>query len=329
MACRSMNTPGKPTATRGWDTYWKGTCDSDSYAAGGTRHPVIKAFWDEALGRILMPTDGDIRVLDIATGSGAVVESLSRVAADRDFDITCVDISEAAIESVGERFPAVTGIVADARSIPLEDRSYHLVTSQFGAEYAGMGALDEAARLLAPGGNLIMLVHIRPGIIFNECRASLDAVRRTQRAEFVEHALRFFEAGFAAVRGADRTAYDKAGLGLNRAIRELESILDKHGEEVAGGTIARLYADIERIHSRIQHYEPDEVTDWLRIMADRLAAYAERMASMCKSAVDKKSFREICARMEKQGLTLVRGKPLAPSGGSLPIAWIVHAVRGD
>lgn len=324
-----MNKPSNPPETRGWDTYWQGTRDSDSYASGGARHPAITAFWKDTLSQLLASADNKTRVLDIATGSGAVLESLFSQAAETSLAITCVDISEAAIDGVREKYPSVTGIVADARSIPLESSAYDHVTSQFGIEYAGLDALDEAARLVAPGGALALLMHIRPGIIINECRASLDAVRRTQRAKFVERALTFFEAGFPAVRGADRAPYEKAGLALNPAIVAMEAIMTEFGQDVAGGTIAKLYSDVERIHTRIQHYEPKEVTDWLNAMARELEAYAERMASMCEAALDKKTFRSVRRRLEEQGLTIIQAEPLKPAGSSLPVAWILRAVHPD
>ena len=322
-----MKKAGNQSQTRGWDTYWRETRDSDSYSSDGARHPVITAFWDQTLANLFEASEQP-KILDIATGSGAVVDSVFRHFHDAAPDVTCVDISGAAIDNVMERFPAVTGIVADARSIPLDDSTYDLITSQFGIEYAGLEALDEAARLLAPGGELAVLMHIRPGVIFDECHASLDAVRRTQRSKFVERAMRFFEAGFAAVRGADRAPYEKAGLALNPAIRQLESILSDHGEDVAGGTIAKLYTDVERIHTRIQHYEPTEVIQWLQAMAVELDAYAERMASMCEAASDKKAFRAMQKRLKELGLSIVQGEPLVPPGGSLPVAWILRAVRG-
>lgn len=322
-----MTESQKPAAAHGWDTYWKGTRDADSYASGGARHPAITAYWNETLPRLLDQAGESARVLDIATGSGAVVESLYRSAGDTPVDVTCVDISSAAIESVKERYPDVTAVVADARSIPLPEKNYDLVVSQFGIEYAGPEALDEAARLLAPGGNLALLMHARPGIIFNECRASLDAVRRTRQARFVPLAEAFFEAGFAAVRGADRDPYEKAGATLNPALRKVERILADHGEDVAGGTIAKLYGDVERIHTRIQHYDPDEVLEWLRSMSEELDAYETRMSSMCEAASDKKALRGLGQRLEQQGLTIARAKPLKPGGKSLPVAWMLEARR--
>lgn len=322
-----MTEPQKPAASHGWDTYWKGTRDADSYASGGARHPAITAYWNDVLPGLLTRAEPPPRILDIATGSGAVVESLYRNAGDVPIDVTCVDISSSAIDSVQQRYPDVTAVVADARSVPLPDANYDLVVSQFGVEYAGPEALDEAARLLAAGGSLALLMHSRPGIIYNECRASLDAVRRTRQAKFVPLAEAYFEAGFAAVRGAEREPYEQAGVALNPALRKIDRILADHGEDVAGGTIAKLYGDVERIHTRIQHYDPDEVLEWLRSMNEELDAYESRMASMCEAASDKKAFRGLGQRLENQGLSINRAKPLKPARSSLPVAWILEARR--
>ena len=227
------------------------------------------------------------------------------------------------------RFPNILGVVADAKSIPLDSGQYDLVTSQFGIEYAGLAAIDEACRLLAPDGSLVLMMHIRPGVIFSECARALDAIERTQKADFVPLAMRFFEAGFAAVQGAERAAYDQAALRLNPAIEAIESILADHGEHVAGDTIARLYADVQKIHSRIQYYEPKEVLAWLHTMDRELAEYRERMGSMCDAATDSKAFDEICDNLRQRELDIVTREPLLAPDNELPIAWVVRAIRSN
>ena len=323
---KRMNDRNNPAATRGWDSYWQGTGDRDSYSSDGQGHPALTTFWadifEQALRRRHAP-----RIVDIASGSGAVIGILTQHTADLDAEISCVDVSQAAVDSVCTRYPAVAGIVADAASIPLESSHYDLVTSQFGIEYAGPDAMDEAARLIAKGGTLAALIHVRPGMIFDECRTARDAVRRMQKCEFFSLALRFFEAGFAAVRGGDRRPYDRAASKLNPAIAELTSILADAGQDVAGGRIARLYADVERMHRRIQYHEPNEVIGWLRAMDHEFDEYRSRMASMCDAAVDKNGYSRILERLRERGLTIVRGDALLQSDDSRPLAWALHAMR--
>ena len=172
-------------------------------------------------------------------------------------------------------------------------------------------------------------MHIQPGVIFRECATALDAIRRTQKSGFVPLSLRFFEAGFAAVRGADRAPYDQAALQFNPAIQKIESVLSKHGEHVAGDTIARLYSDVQQIHSRLQYYEPNDVLAWLRTMDKELSEYAERMASMCDAAIDNKSFDKMCKNLRGQGFDIVTAEPLVATDDEFPIAWILRAIRSN
>lgn len=320
---------GSLTATEGWDTYWRDAADAAAYSAGGIAHPTILSFW-QALFREMPREDSRLRCLDVASGSGAVVAGLYSAIDESSCEVTCIDASAGAIRSLKSRFPGVTGIVADAAAIPLDSHSFDVVTSQFGMEYAGPGASAELARLLAPGGRLGLLAHCRHSSIYRDCEASLDAVHRTQAANFIPLSIRLFEAGFAAVRGADREPYERAAQALDPAVRVLDGILEEHGPQVAGYAIRRLYDDVARIHGRMQFYEPAEVLDWLRRMESELAAFAMRMSSMCESALDRQTFDRLVEEFAAKGLSTVRADELAdPADGSV-LAWAVVAERpGD
>ena len=232
-----------------------------------------------------------------------------------------------AIKNVERRFPGTVGIVADARAIPLDNGQFNLVTSQFGVEYAGLEAINEAARLVSSGGQLALMLHIEGGIVHDECSASLAAIKKLQASHFVPYAIELFETGFAAVRGADRSPYEAAGTQLAPAIQAAEAIMAEYGEGVAGDTIARLYADVGHIHSDMPKYDPDEVLEWLRTMDHELSAYAERMSSMINAAVAAAPFEQICKELESSGFTLVNAAPLIPTAESPALAWILVATR--
>lgn len=321
-----MTNPKIGQSPQGWDTYWQGAKDSHALTAGGASHPFFLRFWKQTLEESFEGRD-QVRLLDIATGSGAVLECLDSLDFSGAKSVSCVDISDAAISGVQERFPEITGIVADARSIPLPSGTFDVVTSQFGIEYAGLAAIDEAVRLLAPGGDLNLLLHIRSGAIYLECSVALDAIRKTRKSEFTERATSFFEAGFAAVKGEDKQRYEQAGLELNPAILAIESLISRYGPGVAGGTVATLYDGVKRIHGRIQYYDPEEVLNWLRKMNEELAAYEERMASMCNAALDDAAFDNQCEKLRKSGFTINCSEPLRVQEGEMPFAWILKATK--
>ena len=321
-----MNTENTQTHPGSWDKYWHGTGTTGAYSAGGAAHPGVQVFWGDffqsVTGRYSPP-----RLCDLATGNGAVVETALRLLDDDKPAITCVDISESSIRNVEARFPGTTGVVADAKSVPLDDKSFDIVTSQFGIEYAGPDAVSEAARLVAPGGALGLLMHIEDGSIHKECADSLGAITATRECRFLPLAIDLFRNGFAAVRGGERTPYDEAGTRFAPAIAAVEGILDEYGMDVAGGTIAGIYGDIARIHGRMPNYDPDEVLGWLESMETEMDAFSDRMASMIAAAADKAACEQVCAQLLASGLEIQMADELLVGREALPLAWALVATR--
>ena len=321
-----MNEQPNVQSTRGWNTYWRGAHDTQANTPGGLSHPLFPGFWSVALGEFVA-ANPDGKVLDIATGSGAVIEYLSQAPGVNLENATCTDISAAAVNIVQERFPAVAGVVADAKSIPLDSGQYDLITSQFGIEYACTAAVEEAMRLLAPGGSLLFLVHIRPSELHRECTAATDALRRIAQSNLVPLAEEFFAAGFTAVQGGDRAPYESAARKLNPAIKELEAIMTEHGEHVAGDMLIYLHSTLQNMHSRIQHYKPEDVLKWLATMGKELNEHEQRMLSMRDAAMDEDAFKALCSSIDAGGLTIEKAMPMQFKGKQLPVAWILQATR--
>ena len=320
------STPNESQAGNSWNTYWQGTGDVGAFTSGGASHPAIGAFWEEFFNAAKQNYENP-GLIDIASGNGAVVESALAVFDGKQNEITSLDVSAAAIENINNRFPTVKGIVSDACSIPCEAGSFELVTSQFGVEYAGQDAIFEAARVVADGGLLTLLLHCDSGSIHQECQQSLDAVERLQTSQFIALAIEMFDAGFRAVRGADRSAYESAGKKLAPAIGELEAIMKQYGQHVAGDTIARLYNDVGQIHQRIQHFQPEDILNWLKRMDGELKAYAERMSSMSRSAINSVNFEQIKAGLEDRDFSIERAETLDIPDHELPMAWILIAKK--
>lgn len=309
-----------------WDTYWQGALTSAAYTGGGSSHPLVLSFWDDYF-REVRGRDGEPKIIDIASGNGAVVECASNSFIGPLPDFTCLDVSASAIRMLEERFPGVCGVVADAAEIPLDSASFDIATSQFGIEYAGLEALDEVTRLIAPSGELALLLHHRGGIIFEECGANLDAVREMQAAEFIPNCIAMFEAGFATLQGGDRARYSTVGKEFAPAIRAMEAIMLKHGRDVAAGTILKVYRDVRTIHNRMRHYEPSAVRGWLEKLQQAIEAYAGRMASMREAAIDATQFAQVRADLIEKGFGILRAEPLAHSEQDQPIAWALIAKK--
>lgn len=309
-----------------WDTYWQGTGNIGAFTNGGVSHPAIKAFWAEFF-NATTETYTHPKILDIASGNGAIVECALEAFKDMPNEITSLDVSEAAIKNIHTRFPTVKGIVSDACSIPAKTGSFDIVTSQYGVEYAGHEAILEAARLVSDKGVLVLLMHCDSGFIHQECKQSLDAVKRAQTSNFIPLAINMFDAGFKSVQGADRSQYDQAGKALAPAIAELESIMRQYGPDVAGNTISRMYNDVGEIHQRMQHYDVNDVLTWLNNTSEELNAYIKRMSSMIESAVSNTQFDQVKDDLIAQGFTLDTADKLYAPNNQLPMAWVLIAKK--
>ena len=153
-----------------WTGYWLGA-GRDSGCLPGAPKPLndaLAGFWAELAG--LLPQGGQL--LDIATGSGAVVRALLALRPD----LVTIGIDSAALPASDLD---LRGSI-DATALPFADASFDAVSSQFGIEYCAAPALAEAARVLRPGGHLAFVVHCStsPAVAHNRARrAALVGLR--------------------------------------------------------------------------------------------------------------------------------------------------------
>lgn len=153
-----------------WSSYW---------AAGGLHSCIgglaedadgaIAGFWRDRFGSLR----DDDRVLDLATGNGALPKFLrDRVA--RRLRVDAVDLADLA--PAWRPADADDGITFHSgvrmEHLPFEDGTFDLVASQFGLEYARWPeALDEAARVCAATGRMAFVMHHADSIVIRMGRA--------------------------------------------------------------------------------------------------------------------------------------------------------------
>ncbi len=111
-----------------------------------------------ALHQLLGVTKGE-RLLDIACGAGLAVE----LAALRGADCAGIDASERLVNIARDRSPTADLRVGDMHALSWDDDSFDVVTSFRGIWGTTPEALDEARRVLKPGGRLGITVwgHIK------------------------------------------------------------------------------------------------------------------------------------------------------------------------
>lgn len=183
----------------------------DSKEAAQARRLLADRGLDTPLFAALVPILGTLdtadhpAVLDVGCGEGAWLGFLS---AQREVDAWGTDLSTPAIELAARRLPQATWVIANAdRRLPFSDRSFDRITSLTARRNP-----EEFARLLAPGGRLVIALPGPDDLI--ELREA--ALGRGDRRERLEGALAelspFFE-----VEGTERVVWsaspDEEGIG--------------------------------------------------------------------------------------------------------------------
>lgn len=102
------------------------------------------------------------RVLDVACGTGDFVCALVR--ASPGSEVTGLDFSEEMLRIARRRMPGASFVQGDALALPFEAEAFDAVTVGFGLRnFVDIPkALSEMARVLKPGGSLVILEATRP-----------------------------------------------------------------------------------------------------------------------------------------------------------------------
>ena len=166
--------------TQSEESVWSQRLDSSDHFSCSTEWgpgEVIKYFWQDIFGSVKAGS----RVLEIGCGSGQ--GSFWGAEAGRGLKIVA---SDRIVAPGGSRFqhPDITymGKVA-AEQLPFAQDSFDLVVSNFAIEYASFDmALSEAARVLAPGGSLILVLHRSDSAITQSSRQANSILESLVRA---------------------------------------------------------------------------------------------------------------------------------------------------
>lgn len=320
-----MTAPGPAHHADAWDTYWRGTQENAAHREGGPQEPVLEAFWAAFFQREMVARECPA-LLDLACGNGAVTGHALRVSSA--WSLHCSDYSLNALRGVRQRYPAARCIVADAGNTPFAAGAFDLVVSQFGVEYAGPEAIFEAARLVAPGGTLGLLLHVEGGAIYRECEYNRDTVLALQALDILALAQAAFDAGFALNAGSGTPqAFKAAERAFTPAVRGLEQLLQARGAQSAGGLLQQLYQDIAQLYRRMSAYAPEDIRSWLGGMEAECAAYVGRMQSMLDASCTQAALDGAAQRLAASGFATQERSALRVSEQAQAAAWALVMQR--
>src|SRR5690606_13928820 len=148
-----------------WSRYWKqDVLHSLPGSFSGNYSGRIERFWLDNFAAL----GSGRRMLDIATGNGAIPQLACAHCAGRPAGmprIDAIDLAQISPAWVASQPASCRDALhfhagVSAESLPFADAAFDLVTSQYGIEYCDDArTAPEVARVLAPGGRVALLLH--------------------------------------------------------------------------------------------------------------------------------------------------------------------------
>jgi SAM-dependent methyltransferase len=155
-----------------WAAFWNDGGPAAQTASLAELSPATQARLDTPWRELSRSLPKRGKVLDLATGGGIVLELLR--AARPDLQLTGVDAAKRLPKRAGMSLKA--GVVNER--LPFPAAAFDAVTSRFGIEYGALEAsAHEAARILRPGGRLVLILHHADGVVLRHNRERLEALR--------------------------------------------------------------------------------------------------------------------------------------------------------
>jgi len=136
----------------------------DPVAAGGfaaaspTYARIRPAYARGAIGLVKESCPRDGHVVDLAAGTGILTGQVARAG----LRVTAVEPLPSMVDHLRRALPAVPAVLATAESLPFTSAVADVITVGQGFHwFAADAALDEAARILRPGGFLALMWNVR------------------------------------------------------------------------------------------------------------------------------------------------------------------------
>ena len=301
-----------------WSAFWRtgsGASCFDDCGMDLSLHQV----WRELVDKL----SPDARVLDLATGNGAVARLCAKRAQERGIrlDIDAVDaarIDPPSYTSDPERLFRRVRFQGGVKleKLPFGDERFLGIVSQFGFEYAEeRAAIQETARVLAPGGHLRLIIHAKRGVVTRDIRyrvARLHSILEENGPVSLVLAL-----AKAAESGDIETLKRRTPY-----LRKAKKLVKKLAQDPPNNDSALFYStEFLRLWSQRQRYRPIDLRLSLEDGWKNVVGVTRRQEQMLLAARSCKDIGRISDRFSKAGLVLGAIRPVYQSDGNTQIAW--------
>lgn len=293
-----------------WASYWQGGARDGRRGcvpnAAGPLHGAQAHFWRDFAASL----PARARVLDLATGDGAVLRMLGGGRSD----LRLLGVDSAAVLPPAPRGTELRAGVA-MEALPFADGGFDAVTSQFGVEYGDVPAVArEIARVLRSGGRLAFLCHHAGGPLVSHNRDRAEALAWASRESgWLQKA-----AALARARGAADLPTPGSFAGAVAGARR------RH----AGQTVAAEF--LEAVRQTLdggRRAPPAHVLESLAELGRRAESELARIGAMLNAALDGEGVTALAGELRRTGLTVATPVPVMLPGDGRPFAWALAGTR--
>lgn len=324
-------TPADDLRRTAWSRYWKqDVLHSLPGSFAGNYEGVIGQFWQ----RQFAPLDAQHRVLDVATGNGAIPQLICHACSARMPRVDAIDLAEVSPDWLASQPAACrdalhfhSGISAEA--LPFADGAFDLASSQYGIEYCDAArAVPELARTLRPGGRVALLLHHRGSRLAEVAREELRLTDWLLQADgFLDRlaAIVPWVARATSAEGRERLRVDpsanRARAGFNHAMQALATA-------AAASPFPDLLEDARAFSAQalnsLQVEPAATVSARCRDYRDSLRDARLRYAELCECAMDATMLEAFAQRLAANGLVDIVHAPIRHDNGLL-MGWTLTA----
>jgi len=253
-----------------WSRYWAtGAQHSCAGSFGQQYEGAIGAWWQQ----VFEGLGAHERVLDLATGNGAVLQLALKHCRSRTVRLDGVDAGQvaaawtSALTADEQDHVRIHGGVS-TESLPFGDQAFDLATSQFGIEYTDLDrTVAEVRRVLRAGGSLRCVLHHADSQSARLARAEVDHIRwLLEPGGLLEAAMQLCEPFSRAV-----TPEGRAALAKSQAANALRERFNALQDERAQRALIGICPDV-------LHEASDAVTAAFRTATEHGALPAQALA---------------------------------------------------
>jgi len=295
-----------------WSVYWAQDRLHSCIAEGNLEdQAILDSLWSDFAHSL----EGNARVLDLATGNGAVPYAM--LSACENLHIDAIDQAEiepaqflTKAELLGSvNFHSKTNILDTS----FKEKSFSAITSQFGIEYAGLTeACLTVMPLLKPAGRFQFIVHHTDSDILRTSKSKLIEIEQLVRSNGLIDTL------LSVVRG-------------DQVFTALENL----GEEYLEGDYLRtksisgqVFSGIEAISQKLNTNTQDAAAI-AATLALRLNAERYRLLQMRKSAQSEREMKSLRNILKEQSVSVGVLRPLFvdPSNQDYILGWLFSGTK--